>query len=97
MLTQDTDRGLLDLSVELSTRDIMAANEFTLFVLVKNPFTKPVWVERVHVNLPSELALVVDTETQRRQQELEFAKKQADEVVKEGKRERERVFTVRDW
>ena len=49
------DRGLLDLSVELSTRDIMAGNEFTLFVLIKNPFTRPVWVRRVHVSLPSEL------------------------------------------
>lgn len=51
------DRGLLDLSVELSTRDIMAGNDFTLFVLIKNPFAKPVYIRRVHVSLPSELRL----------------------------------------
>jgi hypothetical protein len=87
----DTDRGLLDLSVELSTRDITAANEFTLFVLVKNPFTKPVWVERVHVNLPSELALAVDKETQAHQEELETAAKKAEDSRKR-EREKERDF-----
>jgi len=34
----------------------MAGNEFALFVLVKNPFAKPVWIRQVHVSLPSELA-----------------------------------------
>jgi hypothetical protein len=52
-----SDRGLLDLSVELSMRDIMAGKQFALFVLVKNPFSKPVWINRVHVSLPSELML----------------------------------------
>jgi hypothetical protein len=53
----DGERGLLDLTVELSTKEITAGNEFAVFVLVKNPFTRPVWVERVHVSLPSELEL----------------------------------------
>ena len=26
-------------------------------MLIKNPFTRPVWIERVHVSLPSELML----------------------------------------
>ncbi|MDX2212038.1 MAG: hypothetical protein SFY66_01995 [Oculatellaceae cyanobacterium bins.114] len=51
------ERGLLDLSVTLSTRDITAGNQFALFVLVKNPFDKPVWIRQVHVSLPSELKL----------------------------------------
>jgi hypothetical protein len=53
----DGERGLLDLTVELSTKEITAGNEFAVFVLVKNPFTRPVWIERVHVSLPSELDL----------------------------------------
>ena len=51
------EQGLLDLSVELSTRDITAGNEFALFVLVKNPFNRPVWIREVNVSLPSELRL----------------------------------------
>ena len=56
------DQGLLDLSVELSTRDITAGNEFALFVLVKSPFSSPVWIYEVNVILPSELKLA-DEET----------------------------------
>jgi hypothetical protein len=51
------ERGLLDLSVTLSTRNITAGKQFAIFVLVKNPFDKPVWVRQVHVSLPSELKL----------------------------------------
>jgi hypothetical protein len=43
------ERGLLDLSVELSTRDIRAGNHFAIFVIVKNPFDKPVWLRPVRV------------------------------------------------
>lgn len=50
-----SERGLLDLSIELSTKDLTAGNEFSVFVLVKNPFNEPVWIDRVHVSLPSEL------------------------------------------
>lgn len=56
-LVDITGRGLLELSVELSTRDITAGNQFSLFVLVKNPFDKPVWIRKVHVSLPSEIQL----------------------------------------
>jgi len=51
------ERGLLDLSVTLSTRNITAGKQFAIFVLIKNPFDKPVWVRQVHVSLPSELKL----------------------------------------
>jgi hypothetical protein len=34
--------GLLDLSIELSTRDITAGKEFALFQPMKNPYNKPV-------------------------------------------------------
>lgn len=53
------ERGLLDLSVTLSTRDLTAGNQFAIFVLVKNPFDKPAWIRQVHVSLPSELRLAV--------------------------------------
>jgi hypothetical protein len=35
-----TERGLLELSVALSKREITAGNEFALYVLVKNRFTE---------------------------------------------------------
>jgi hypothetical protein len=54
--------GLLDLTVRLSTREITAGKQFAVFVLVKNPFRKPVWIERVHVSLPSELVLAHDAD-----------------------------------
>ncbi|MEM6425372.1 MAG: hypothetical protein AAF728_09465 [Cyanobacteria bacterium P01_D01_bin.128] len=51
------DRGLLDLSVALSTRDITAGKDFTIFVLIKNPFDKQAWIRKVDVSLPSELEI----------------------------------------
>ncbi len=47
----------MDLSVEQSTRDITAGQQFALYVLAKNPFDKPVWINKVDVSLPSELTL----------------------------------------
>ena len=64
------ERGLLDLSVALSTRNITAGKQFAIFVLVKNPFDKPVWVRQVHVSLPSELILA-GTESIKRQKRNE--------------------------
>lgn len=54
------DLGLLDLTVRLSTREVTAGKQFAVFVLVKNPFRQPVWIERVDVSLPSELFLAHD-------------------------------------
>lgn len=50
-------RGLLDIEVELSVPDIFAGDEFTVFVLIKNPFDRPVWVQRVSVSLPDAIRL----------------------------------------
>lgn len=65
------ERGLLDLSVTLSTRDLTAGNQFAIFVLVKNPFDKPVWIRQVHVSLPSELRLASAKITEDQKRELE--------------------------
>jgi hypothetical protein len=84
----DPDRGLLDLSVEFSTREIKAEKEFTLYVKVRNPFSKPVWVERVHVNLPSELALAADPQTQAQERQLESQRRQVEEEKKKAEEEK---------
>jgi hypothetical protein len=76
------DRGLLDISVELSMRDIMAGNDFALFVFVKNPFTRPIWIRRVHVSLPSELRLANE---QKILKEVEKSKKQQKELEEKRK------------
>jgi hypothetical protein len=72
------ERGLLDLSVALSTRNITAGKQFAIFVLVKNPFDKPVWVRQVHVSLPSELKLAgtEDIKRQKRNEKTEDIKRQ---------------------
>ncbi|MEO1668896.1 MAG: hypothetical protein AAFU54_29975 [Chloroflexota bacterium] len=55
-----TVRGLLDISVELSVPDIFSGDEFTVFVLIKNPFDRPVWVQRVSVSLPDAIRLAAE-------------------------------------
>ena len=47
--------GLLDISVELSSEQIFAGSEFTVYVLLKNPFGRPLWVEEVSVSVPSQM------------------------------------------
>lgn len=74
--TSGSSQGLLDLSVELSTVDITAGKEFTIFVLVKNPFSKPVWIQEVNVSLPSELKRLDDQEIQQRAKDAEEKQKQ---------------------
>ncbi len=76
---QIVERGLLDLTVRLSTREITADKQFAVFVLVKNPFARPVWIERVHVSLPSEL-LLADNDARRN----ELGEQQKDEVKDES-------------
>ena len=71
LISHETERGLLDLSVELSSRDITAGNQFALFVLVRNPFNKPVWIRRVHVSLPSELKQADPAELSKKESEKE--------------------------
>jgi hypothetical protein len=86
------DRGLLDISVALSTRQITAGKQFSLFVLLKNPFTKPVFVHRVHVSLPSELEIAVDPKTQVRAQELDKARTEALQTMKMERQALEKSF-----
>lgn len=71
----ETERGLLDLSVALSSRDVTAGNQFALFVLVRNPFNKPAWIRRVHVSLPSELKLADPAALSKKEQKELRAKK----------------------
>jgi hypothetical protein len=47
--------GLLDISVELSSGELFAGHEFTVYVLVKNPFGQPLWIKNVTVSIPSEM------------------------------------------
>ena len=71
----ETERGLLDLSVALSSRDVTAGNQFALFVLVRNPFNKPAWIRRVHVSLPSELKLADPAALSKKEQKRAESKK----------------------
>jgi ATPase involved in DNA repair len=66
-----SEQGLLDLSVELSSGDVTAGNEFAIFVLVKNPFSKPLWIREVNVSLPSELKRVHDENIQEKIKETQ--------------------------
>jgi hypothetical protein len=62
--------------------------QFAVFVLVKNPFARPVWIERVHVSLPSELLLADDGT--RKKELVEQEKKEAERRTEE-KAERESI------
>lgn len=95
MIEPQQDRGLLDLAVELSLRDITAGSDFALFVKIKNPFAKPIWIRDVHVSLPSELQLVDDPEQKKRQQDLEAQREEeqrkADEATQQDHEERAKL------
>ncbi|NEP19150.1 MAG: hypothetical protein F6J97_20005 [Leptolyngbya sp. SIO4C1] len=56
-MNESHKQGLLDLSVALSTRDITAGKDITIFVLIKNPFENQAWIRQVDVSLPNELRL----------------------------------------
>jgi hypothetical protein len=89
------DRGLLDLAVELSLREITAGSDFTLFVKIKNPFANPIWIRDVHVSLPSELELVHDPESEKRLREQKAKREEEErknaEVTQKDREEREQV------
>lgn len=82
----DVEQGLLDLAVELSTSDVTAGNEFAIFVLVKNPFGKPVWVREVNVSLPSELKRVEDQGIRAKFKEAEEKKEKQRQEDKEDRK-----------
>ncbi len=48
-------RGLLDLSVDLSVPEVYSGSDFTVYLHVKNPFEVPVWISSVELSLPTRL------------------------------------------
>src|SRR5262249_10302980 len=56
-------RGLLDIKVTLSNPSPTAGTEFTLYVLVTNPFDVPIWPESPQVFLPSEIRTISTTDS----------------------------------
>lgn len=90
-----SEQGLLDISVELSTGDVTAGNEFAIFVLVKNPFSKPIWIREVNVSLPSELKRVIDEKVQEKYKETqEKYKKTMEENKQESVELREKIDDI---
>lgn len=57
MATTSLDNGLLDLKVEVSRDDLTSGVEFAVYVSVKNPFRSAIYIQRVTVNVPSEIEL----------------------------------------
>lgn len=55
MTNEQLQTGLLDLSVELSSPELFSGENFTVYLLVKNPFNKPIWIKDVTVNVPSQM------------------------------------------
>jgi hypothetical protein len=54
--SQDTKRlGLLEIEIDLSNPEPTAGSSFTVYVIVTNPFDRPIWIARPKVFLPSEL------------------------------------------
>jgi septal ring factor EnvC (AmiA/AmiB activator) len=82
-MESSSEQGLLDLTVELSTSDVTAGNEFAIFVLVKNPFSKPVWIREVNVSLPSELIRVDAEKIQEKIKETEESRQKQSEESKQ--------------
>jgi hypothetical protein len=52
-----TQLGLLDLAVDLSVPEVYSGTEFTLYLHVKNPFSRPVWISSVELSLPTQLSV----------------------------------------
>jgi hypothetical protein len=75
--TQAVERGLLDLTVEVSTTNVTAGEEFALYVLVKNPHLKPIWIHEVNVSLPSDLRLVQPADVIAKHDEAQHALEEA--------------------
>jgi hypothetical protein len=48
-----TNQGLLDLSVELSSPQVFSGTKFAIYLHIKNPFSKPIWIRDVRTNLPA--------------------------------------------
>lgn len=53
----DAQLGLLDLAVDLSVPEVYSGTEFTVYLHVKNPFSRPVWINSVELSLPTQLSV----------------------------------------
>jgi hypothetical protein len=47
MAENRTSTGLLDVAVELSSPELFAGEDFSVYLIVKNPFDRPIWVREV--------------------------------------------------
>ncbi|MES9537373.1 hypothetical protein [Actinomadura sp. NPDC000600] len=47
--------GLLDLAADLSVPDVYSGSDFTLYLHIKNPFQKQIWIRSVELSLPTQL------------------------------------------
>lgn len=54
-------RGLLDIKINLSNPEPTAGSDFTVYVLVTNPFDVPIWLFSPQVFLPSEIRFSVQS------------------------------------
>jgi hypothetical protein len=55
MVENQVRAGLLDLSVELSSPELFSGEDFAVYLIVKNPFDRPIWISAVKVNVPSQM------------------------------------------
>lgn len=78
--------GLLDLSVDLSVPEVYSGTEFTLYLHVKNPFSRPVWIKSVELSLPTQLSAQDPNGKTKRSQGLDDFNK---EFIRKMLRERE--------
>jgi hypothetical protein len=78
--------GLLDLSVDLSVPEVYSGTEFTLYLHVKNPFSRPVWIKSVELSLPVQLSAL---ESNRKTEGTSEKNGLADEAIKNVIRERQ--------
>jgi hypothetical protein len=62
LLQPNNQLGLLDLSVDLSVPEVYSGTEFTLYLHVKNPFSRPVWIKSVELSLPTQLSVQEPTD-----------------------------------
>ena len=52
----DSQFGLLDLDVDLSVPEVYSGSEFTVYLHIKNPFGRGVWIKSVELSLPTQLS-----------------------------------------
>lgn len=95
---QNPNRGLLDLDVTQSSPDVMAGQDFSMYVLVKNPFDKPIWIKRVHVSVPSEIDLpqwnAFKADLARKEEEKKQGEEDRQAAIKEEAKRRSELVSI---